>query len=130
VSISTTSSSSATASPTIGIKETVGAYIFQGCWTEATNIRALSGASYYDYNAMTLEECASDCAGWNYFGVEYGGACKSPPPPFFCTEQILTDRSKATVEHPPTQDPSTRLSQIAHSSVLATHMNIAGLGID
>jgi hypothetical protein len=24
---------------------------------------------------MTLEECAKDCAGYFYFGVEYGGEC-------------------------------------------------------
>jgi len=24
---------------------------------------------------MTLEECATDCAGFTYFGVEYGGEC-------------------------------------------------------
>lgn len=74
-SSSSISSSSATATPTLGIKQTVGAYSFQGCWTEATNVRALSGASFYDYDAMTLEECSIDCAGWNYFGVEYGGEC-------------------------------------------------------
>jgi hypothetical protein len=25
---------------------------------------------------MTIEECAADCAGWQYFGVEYGGECE------------------------------------------------------
>ena len=25
---------------------------------------------------MTLESCASDCAGYTYFGVEYGRECK------------------------------------------------------
>jgi hypothetical protein len=39
-------------------------------------MRALSLASFYDYGAMTLEECANDCAGYLYFGVEYGGECK------------------------------------------------------
>jgi hypothetical protein len=38
-------------------------------------VRALSSASFYDYPAMTLEECAADCAGYIYFGVEYGGEC-------------------------------------------------------
>jgi hypothetical protein len=38
-------------------------------------MRALSAASWYDYPAMTLEECAGDCAGYTYFGVEYGGEC-------------------------------------------------------
>ncbi|KAG0649039.1 WSC domain-containing [Hyphodiscus hymeniophilus] len=69
------SSASVTASPTLAVKQQVGSYTFQGCWTEATNARALSGASYIDYNAMSLETCAANCAGWNYFGVEYGGEC-------------------------------------------------------
>jgi hypothetical protein len=70
---STTTSSTAAASQTLGIKNTVGAYSFQGCYTEATNGRALSSASFYDYTAMTLEACAADCVGYTYFGVEYGG---------------------------------------------------------
>jgi hypothetical protein len=64
-----------TASPTLGEKAVVNGWTFQGCYTEATNQRALSLASFYDYTAMTLEECASDCAGYAYFGVEYGGEC-------------------------------------------------------
>lgn len=59
----------------MAVKPTVGAYTYQGCYTEATNIRALSSASFYDYTAMTLEECAADCAGYTYFGIEYGGEC-------------------------------------------------------
>ena len=70
---STTTSSTVAASQTLGIKNTVGAYSFQGCYTEATNTRALSSASFYDYTAMTLEACAADCVGYTYFGVEYGG---------------------------------------------------------
>ena len=77
-STSTKTSSSSAATQTLAIKQTVGAYTFQGCWTEATSARALSGATYIDYTAMTLEECASSCAGWNYFGVEYGGECTFP----------------------------------------------------
>jgi hypothetical protein len=66
-----------TASPTqtLAVKPVVGDYTFQGCYTEATDQRALSEASFLDYDAMTLEECASDCAAYDYFGVEYGGEC-------------------------------------------------------
>jgi len=71
----TSVSSSASAVHTLAVKPTVGAYAFQGCYTEATNTRALSAASFYDYSAMTLEECATDCAAYDYFGVEYGGEC-------------------------------------------------------
>jgi hypothetical protein len=64
-------------SQTLGIKQTVAGYTFQGCYTEATNIRALSSASFFDYTAMTLEACAADCVGFTYFGVEYGGEASS-----------------------------------------------------
>jgi hypothetical protein len=73
-------SSSASAVQSLAIKPTVGAYTFLGCWTEATSMRALSGSSYYDYLAMTLEKCAGDCVGYTYFGVEYGGECMQPVP--------------------------------------------------
>lgn len=76
---SSSTSSSASPTQTLGIKQTVGAYTFQGCWTEATDARALSGATYIDYAAMTLETCSTNCAGWAYFGVEYGGECKLVP---------------------------------------------------
>jgi hypothetical protein len=46
-----------------------------GCYTEATNMRALTGAVSYDYTAMTLEECLAACTGFTYWGVEYGGEC-------------------------------------------------------
>jgi hypothetical protein len=75
ITTSSTTSTSATASPTLGNKQTVGPYTFQGCYTEATGQRALSAASFFDYTAMTLEECANDCNGYTYFGVEYGGEC-------------------------------------------------------
>jgi hypothetical protein len=57
------------------VKPTVGAYTFQGCYTEGTNVRALTGASFYNYTSMTLEMCSTNCAGFTYWGVEYGGEC-------------------------------------------------------
>jgi len=72
----TKTSSSATATPTLTHKQTVGAYSYLGCYTEATNIRALSSASFYNYTGMTIEQCSSDCSGYSYFGVEYGGECE------------------------------------------------------
>lgn len=75
---STTSSSqtsSSSASPTLAVKPTIGAYTFQGCYTEGNGVRALTGASFYNYPAMTLEECSTSCAGFVYWGVEYGGEC-------------------------------------------------------
>jgi hypothetical protein len=100
VATSTLSTSSIISSPTssplpsavraLAIEPTVGAYSFQGCYTEATNQRALSLASFYDYTAMTLEECAGDCAAYDYFGVEYGGECWSTRP-FLVLRSLLTD---------------------------------------
>ncbi|KAH8667438.1 WSC domain-containing protein, partial [Tricladium varicosporioides] len=49
-------------------------YDSQGCYTEATNGRALTGSAYYD-DAMTVEKCALACTGFTWFGVEYGREC-------------------------------------------------------
>jgi hypothetical protein len=49
-------------------------YATTGCYTEATNMRALSGATYIN-NGMTVEICASACSGFAMFGVEYGHEC-------------------------------------------------------
>jgi len=49
VQISTCSSATPTPTPTLVHKAVVGSYTFQGCYTEATNTRALSSASYYNY---------------------------------------------------------------------------------
>jgi hypothetical protein len=72
---STTSSTIPTASPTLTHKEVVGSYIFQGCYTEGDGVRALSDKVFYNTTAMTIELCASDCAGYTYFGVEYHEEC-------------------------------------------------------
>jgi hypothetical protein len=71
-----TKTSSATATPTLSHKHTVGAYSYLGCYTEGTNTRALSSASFYNYTGMTIEQCSSDCSAYDYFGVEYGGECE------------------------------------------------------
>lgn len=56
-------------------KTKVGDFAFQGCYTEATNSRALTGGVYYD-DSMTVEKCAGVCSGFTYFGVEYARECK------------------------------------------------------
>lgn len=75
-STTTTASSSASAAPTLSHKAIIGAYTFQGCFSEMPGGRVLSDASFFDYDAMTLEKCATNCAAYTYFGVEYGGECK------------------------------------------------------
>lgn len=49
-------------------------YDFTGCYTEATNTRALTGTGYFD-DRMTIEKCAAACTNFKYFGVEYGREC-------------------------------------------------------
>jgi hypothetical protein len=46
-------------------------YGYQGCYTEATGMRALSGNAYFN-DSMTVEACANACLGYTWFGVEYG----------------------------------------------------------
>lgn len=55
-------------------KATVGSYNYYGCQTESTTGRALSAATFA-YNTMTIESCMANCAGYIYFGVEYGREC-------------------------------------------------------
>ncbi|KAL8924412.1 MAG: hypothetical protein Q9208_004020, partial [Pyrenodesmia sp. 3 TL-2023] len=49
-------------------------YTFDGCFTEATRGRALTGSVFYD-DAMTVEKCSSVCKGFTLFGLEYGREC-------------------------------------------------------
>lgn len=48
-----------------------------GCYTEATNMRALTGNSYFDDN-MDVQKCASACSNFLFFGVEYGREVSYP----------------------------------------------------
>ena len=57
-------------------KATIGGYKYSSCRTEASNgVRALSSASYVNSTGMTNEYCSQRCAGFNYFGTEYGQEC-------------------------------------------------------
>ncbi|KAL8754956.1 MAG: hypothetical protein Q9184_004950 [Pyrenodesmia sp. 2 TL-2023] len=49
-------------------------YTFDGCFTEATRGRALTGSVFYD-DAMTVEKCSAVCKGFTLFGLEYGREC-------------------------------------------------------
>lgn len=73
-SSSSTVSSSATAAPTLQNKPVVGSYNYYQCRTEGTGVRALSGAASAN-DLMTVEMCATSCAGYTYFGTEYGREC-------------------------------------------------------
>ncbi|KAL2015330.1 hypothetical protein VTK56DRAFT_5792 [Thermocarpiscus australiensis] len=52
----------------------VSDYVWQGCRTEATGMRALSGATVAS-DDMTLEACQEFCSAFTYFGVEYAREC-------------------------------------------------------
>lgn len=66
---------SASPSPTgPSVDETIGDWEFQGCYTEATDKRALSSSTYAK-DDMTLDSCAEFCDGFKYFGTEYGREC-------------------------------------------------------
>ena len=69
----TTTASSIASSSTGGPSHvaSVGAYTWAGCYTEATNGRALTGSTDVNYKTMTVEICAAFCASYTMFGVEY-----------------------------------------------------------
>ncbi|KAK3383119.1 glyoxal oxidase-like protein [Lasiosphaeria ovina] len=69
------SSSSSAPVPTGPVQPaSVGNYVWYGCRTEATGMRALSGATTAS-DTMTLETCRTFCSAYNYFGVEYAREC-------------------------------------------------------
>jgi hypothetical protein len=68
-------STSATAAPTLHIVPSVANYNYFGCYTEGTGVRALTPGAFAA-DTMTVESCEASCAGYTYFGVEYGRECK------------------------------------------------------
>jgi hypothetical protein len=71
----TLSTMSPTASGPMVLK-TAGAYTYVDCHTDSVVARALTGAGAQG-SMMTIEYCASICAGFTYMAAEYGGECKS-----------------------------------------------------
>ena len=69
-----TISTSTSAAPTPkgpAVLQTIGNYSSQGCWSEATIERALTG-KFLANDSMTIELCASACVAFTWFGVEFG----------------------------------------------------------
>jgi WSC domain len=65
--------------PTPSIVQTANGYQYKGCYTEATNSRALTAAKYVNYNTMTVEICATFCGPtYSLFGVEWSGEVSDP----------------------------------------------------
>lgn len=71
---SSMTSSSTSTLPTLGHRSKIGVYNLLGCWTEGQNARTLKGAASA-YDGMTLESCMADCAGFAFWGTEYGREC-------------------------------------------------------
>ncbi len=60
--------------PTPSNVQSVGTYKYTGCYTEATNGRALTSSNLDNYGTMTVNMCASFCGlEYSMFGVEYSG---------------------------------------------------------
>jgi WSC domain len=53
-------------------------------------VRALSAKSYESGNNMTLENCASYCSGYKYFGTEYASQC-------FCGDYLDSTSTNASL---------------------------------
>jgi hypothetical protein len=73
----TGTSTPATLSPTgpITVTNLIG-WTYIGCYTEATNTRALNGLENpIATDATDVESCAAACSQYTYFGVEYGQEC-------------------------------------------------------
>lgn len=70
------SASSAAPTPTGPVHvQTVGSYVYQGCWNDTqqnSNTRTLSPGAYFNATGMTVELCAAECTGYAWMGVEYG----------------------------------------------------------
>ncbi|KAL0943523.1 LysM domain-containing protein [Colletotrichum truncatum] len=63
---------------------------YQGCFTELSNERALSGANLIGDPSMTIEKCAKFCIDKNFklFGVQFGNEC-------FCGSQRASGSTAA-----------------------------------
>jgi hypothetical protein len=54
---------------------TIGAYKYVGCFTDTVGKRVLSVGSIGTASTASLENCATNCQGYSYFGTEYGSEC-------------------------------------------------------
>ncbi|KAF1988457.1 class II peroxidase [Aulographum hederae CBS 113979] len=61
-------------------------YTYQGCYSDSTASRSLSSKATQS-NSLTYASCASFCAGYSFFGVEYGSEC-------YCGNSLSTASSK------------------------------------
>ena len=85
-----TSVAATTTSAAPAVKPTVGGYVFVGCRTEGTGVRALGGAAFA-YDEMTLESCMTNCTGFDYWATEYGREC-------YCGNSVAASSAEAPAE--------------------------------
>ncbi|KAF9484627.1 copper radical oxidase [Pholiota conissans] len=69
-----------------------GTWTFQGCVTDSTGSRTLTGATTADGTGMTIENCINFCAAsnWVFAGVEFGDEC-------FCGNNLTPGYANATL---------------------------------
>eukprot|EP00048_Salpingoeca_helianthica_P004141 m.74145 g.74145 ORF g.74145 m.74145 type:complete len:607 (-) comp13070_c2_seq1:69-1889(-) len=81
----TETSSTSTAAPVAAFREYTG-LVYEGCFHDSLDVRALADVRFVDYYAMTPEYCAEVCmaSGWNvqYIGVQYTSECYCGNTPF------------------------------------------------
>ena len=63
-----------TKSPPLSIPQSVNGYNYIGCYAES-NGKAVSQNGLTDTSSMTVEECAQNCAAYQYFQLEFGQEC-------------------------------------------------------
>ncbi|CAM9947269.1 unnamed protein product, partial [Sphacelaria rigidula] len=54
-------------------------YAFLGCFADSTRDRVLSGDAFKNQGSLTIDSCASLCAGSTYFGTQFGKECFCGP---------------------------------------------------
>ena len=59
----------------VATNATIPGYKYNGCFTDSTSARVLTGSSYANGTDMTIEHCAAFCKGYTYFGAEYASEC-------------------------------------------------------
>ncbi|KOS18481.1 putative fungistatic metabolite [Escovopsis weberi] len=71
---STTATQPPAPTGTLAPVPTISPYVLVGCWTEGDGVRAL-GQAFFTSPDMTNEQCAASCAGFKFFGTEFGNEC-------------------------------------------------------
>jgi hypothetical protein len=67
----------------------VSGYTYAGCYSDAPGQRILNGNGAVDAKTNSLENCATACQGYKYFGVEYATEC-------YCGNSLQNNPTKQT----------------------------------